>query len=114
MITSLDAASKRLSWQEIEKHLKDTQSDEAKKIIAFHPEEASVDIDIGKIVRIHVHEGLEQNAGRYHDVIKKFKKKKDRCSCGDENGPGQKECPKTGFYPHEKTLVPPLPLVYYQ
>ena len=31
LITSLDAASKRLSWQEMEKHLKGTQSERCKK-----------------------------------------------------------------------------------
>ena len=48
VISSLDAASKRLSWQEIEHHLKDTSSADAKRIVAFHPDEAAVDLDIGK------------------------------------------------------------------
>ncbi|MGA2121922.1 MAG: ribosome rescue protein RqcH [Methanoregula sp.] len=76
LITSLDTASRRLSWQEIEKHLKDAASPDAKKIITFYPGEAAVDVDIGKLVKIYVHEGVEQNAGRYHDVIKKFRRKK--------------------------------------
>ena len=76
LITALDTASRRLSWQEIEKHLKNTASPDAKKIITFYPGEAAVDVDIGKLVKIYVHEGVEQNAGRYHDVIKKFRKKK--------------------------------------
>jgi predicted ribosome quality control (RQC) complex YloA/Tae2 family protein len=102
VITSLDAASKRLSWQEIEKHLKDTQSNDAKKIVAFHPEEASVDIDIGKIVRIHVHEGLEQNAGRYHDVIKKFRKKKTGALAAMKTVPVKKNVRKRDFVPLKK------------
>jgi predicted ribosome quality control (RQC) complex YloA/Tae2 family protein len=102
VITSLDAASKRLSWQEIEKHLKDTQSNDAKKIVAFHPEEASVDIDIGKIVRIHVHEGLEQNAGRYHDVIKKFRKKKAGALAAMKTVPVKKLVRKRDFIPMKK------------
>ena len=102
LITSLDTASKRLSWQEIEKHLKDTQSNDAKKIVAFHPEEASVDIDIGKIVRIHVHEGLEQNAGRYHDVIKKFKKKKVGALAAMKTVPVKKNVRKRDFIPMKK------------
>ena len=102
VITSLDAASKQLSWQEIEKHLKDTQSNDAKKIVAFHPEEASVDIDIGKIVRIHVHEGLEQNAGRYHDVIKKFKKKKAGALVAMKTVPVKKTVRKRDFIPMKK------------
>lgn len=77
VISSLDAASKRLSWQEIEHHLKDTSTADAKRIVAFHPEEAAVEIDMGKKVKIFVHDSVEQNAGRYYDVIKKFKKKKE-------------------------------------
>jgi predicted ribosome quality control (RQC) complex YloA/Tae2 family protein len=76
LITSLDAASKQLSWQEIERHLKGATSADAKKITAFYPDEAAVEVDIGKRVKIFVHEGIEQNAGRYYDVIKKFRKKK--------------------------------------
>jgi predicted ribosome quality control (RQC) complex YloA/Tae2 family protein len=102
VITSLDAASKRLSWQEIEKHLKGTQSNDAKRIVAFHPEEASVDLDIGKIVRIHVHEGLEQNAGRYHDVIKKFRKKKAGALAAMKTLPVKKKTQKRDFIPMKK------------
>ncbi|OPX64523.1 MULTISPECIES: ribosome rescue protein RqcH [unclassified Methanoregula] len=102
VITSLDAASKRLSWQEIEKHLKGTQSADAKKIIAFHPEEASVDLDIGKVVRIHVHESLEQNAGRYHDIIKKFKKKKAGALAAMKDVPVKKKVQKREFVPMKK------------
>ena len=102
LITSLDTATKQLSWQEIERHLKDTQSADAKKIVAFHPEEASVDIDIGKIVRIYVHEGLEQNAGRYHDVIKKFKKKKAGALAAMKTVPVKKKVQKRDFIPMKK------------
>ncbi len=77
VISSLDTASKTHSWQDIERLLMDNHSPEVKKIVAFYPEEAAVDIDIGKRVKIFVHEGIEQNAGRYYDVIKKFRKKKE-------------------------------------
>jgi len=77
VISSLDTASKRLSWQEIEHHIRDTSSGDAKRIVAVHPEDAAVDLDLGKKVKIFVHESIEQNAGRYYDVIKKFKKKKE-------------------------------------
>lgn len=78
VIASLDAASKRLSWQEIEKQLKDASTPDAKRISAFYPGEAAVDMDLGgKKVKIYVHESIEQNAGRYYTTIKKFKKKKD-------------------------------------
>jgi predicted ribosome quality control (RQC) complex YloA/Tae2 family protein len=102
VITAFDAASKRFSWQEIEKNLKGTQSDEAKKIIAVHPEEASVDIDIGKVVRVHVHEGLEQNAGRYHDIIKKFRKKKAGALAAMKTVPVKKTVRKRDFVPMKK------------
>jgi predicted ribosome quality control (RQC) complex YloA/Tae2 family protein len=78
------------------------QSDTAKKIVAFHPEEASVDIDLGMIVRIHVHEGLEQNAGRYHDVIKKFKKKKAGALAAMKTVPVTKNIRKREFVPLKK------------
>ena len=77
VISSLDAASKRLSWQEIEHHLRNTTTTDAKRIVALHPDEAAVEIDIGKKVKIFVHESVEQNAGRDYDLIKKFKKKKE-------------------------------------
>lgn len=77
LISTLDTASKRLSWQEIEKHLSGAQSADAKKIVRFFPDEAAVEIDIGRSVKIHVHDSVEQNAGRYYDIIKKFKKKKE-------------------------------------
>jgi len=77
MISSLDLASKTLSWQEMEKLLRNTELPGAKKIVAFYPEEAAVEIDLGKHVKLFVHEGIEQNAGRYYDVIKKFRRKKE-------------------------------------
>ena len=77
MISSLDLASKTLSWQEMEKLLRNTELPGAKKIVAFYPEEAAVEIDLGKHVKLFVHEGIEQNVGRYYDVIKKFRRKKE-------------------------------------
>ena len=77
VISSLDLASKTHSWQEIEKITGQSNSPDARKIVAFYPDEAAVEIDIGKRVKIFVHEGIEQNAGRYYDVIKKFRKKKE-------------------------------------
>jgi len=77
VISSLDLASKTHSWQEIERLLRDNNSPDVKKIVVFYPEEAAVELDIGKRVKIFLHEGIEQNAGRYYDVIKKFRKKKE-------------------------------------
>ena len=102
LIAGLDTASRQLSWQEIEKQLKDVQSATAGKIVAFHPEEASVDIDIGKIVRIHAHESLEQNAGRYHDIIKKFRKKKSGALAAMKAIPAKKNVRKREFVSMKK------------
>ena len=77
LIEALDAASRQLSWQEVERHLRGLSSPEARKIVAFHPDEAAVEVDIGKTVKIYVHESVEQNAGRYYDIVKKFRKKKE-------------------------------------
>jgi predicted ribosome quality control (RQC) complex YloA/Tae2 family protein len=102
VIAALGAASREHSWQEIEKRVKALKSDEAKKIVAFHTEEASVDIDLGRIVRIHVREGLEQNAGRYHDVIKKFRKKKAGALAAMQSTPAKKKVQKREFVPLKK------------
>lgn len=102
LITSLDTASRQLSWQEIEKHLKDAKSADAKRIVAFHPGEAAVDVDIGKRVKIYVHEGLEQNAGRYHDLIKKFRKKKAGALAAMKTVPVRKTVRKRDFIPLKK------------
>jgi predicted ribosome quality control (RQC) complex YloA/Tae2 family protein len=102
VIASLSAASRRLSWQEIEQHLRDSPSETAKKIVAVHPEEASVDLDIGRIVRIHVHESLEQNAGRYHDMIKKFRKKKEGALAAMKTVPEKKTVRRREFVPMKR------------
>ena len=102
LINSLDAASRQLSWQEIELHFKDTSSADAKKITAFHPDEAAVEIDIGKRVKIYVHEGIEQNAGRYYDVIKKFKKKKTGALAAMKNMAVRKKAQRREHVPMKK------------
>lgn len=91
VISSLDLASKTHSWQEIEKITRQSNSPDAKKIVAFYPEEAAVEIDIGKRVKVFVHEGIEQNAGRYYDVIKKFRKKKEGALKAMKTAPPKKK-----------------------
>ena len=78
IITTLDEASKDRSWQEIERVLKSNGDNPAAKMIrAVHPAEAAVELDLGgERVKVYVHETIEQNLGRYYDLIKKFKKKK--------------------------------------
>ena len=77
VITSLNAATKTHSWQEIAKILKGNSLPVAKKIVAVYPEDAAVELDLGQKIKIYVHEGVEQNAERYYAVIKKFRKKKE-------------------------------------
>ncbi|HNX17350.1 MAG TPA: ribosome rescue protein RqcH [Methanoregula sp.] len=77
VISLLDTASKGHSWQEIEHQIRSSSAADAKRIVAFYPDEAAVDIDIGKKVKIFVHDNIEQNTGRYYDLVKKFKKKKE-------------------------------------
>jgi len=102
IIATLDTASKSYSWQEIEKRIRETPSPEARKIITFYPAEAAVDVDIGKRVKIFVHESLEQNAGRYHDLIKKFKRKKAGALTAMAAFVPKKETKKRDFIPLKK------------
>ena len=102
VITSLDTASKRLSWQEIEHHLRGTSTADAKRIVAFHPDEAAVEIDIGKKVKIFVHDSVEQNVGRYYDIIKKFKKKKEGALVAMKNVKPKKKVIRHDIVPMKK------------
>ncbi|HUT39505.1 MAG TPA: ribosome rescue protein RqcH [Methanoregula sp.] len=102
VISSLDLASKTRSWQEIEKLLRNKESPDAKKIVAFYPGEAAVEIDIGKNVKIFVHEGIEQNAGRYYDVIKKFRRKKEGALKAMKTTLPKKKEQKRDFIPMKK------------
>ncbi len=70
--------------------------------MAFYPGEAAVDVDIGKRVKIYVHESVEQNAGRYHDVIKKFRRKKAGALVAMETVAVRKQTRKREFIPLKK------------
>ncbi|MDD1691942.1 MAG: NFACT family protein [Methanoregula sp.] len=102
VIKTLDAASKTHSWQEMEKLIRKKDSEAAKKIVAFHPEEAAVEVDLGKRVKIYVHEGIEQNAGRYYDIIKKFRKKKEGAFRAMKTPLPRKKEPIRDFIPMKK------------
>ncbi len=76
VISSLGEASRRMSWQEIEKVLSAHRSGPAAHVIEVHPADASVDLDLGgEKITIHVHESIEVNLGRYFDQQKKWKRK---------------------------------------
>lgn len=78
IITTLDRESKERSWQEIDQILKsNSENAAAKRIHAVHPAEAAVELNLGgEIVKIYVHETIEQNISRQYDQIKKFKRKR--------------------------------------
>jgi predicted ribosome quality control (RQC) complex YloA/Tae2 family protein len=75
ILDSLGRASRTHSWQEIGEILKAQKSGPAKKILAVHPEEGSVDVDLGERVTLYVLENVEANAGRYYEQAKKYRKK---------------------------------------
>lgn len=77
IIKTLDRESRRRSWQEIETMLKASGNPVARAIVSVNPAEASVEIDAGMRLTIHVHDGIEANAGRYYDLAKKFRKKRE-------------------------------------
>lgn len=77
IIETLRDASSRMSWQEIEKVLKSSDLPETEKITCVHADRASVDLDLGTTVEIFVNESIENNVGRYYDLVKKFKKKRE-------------------------------------
>lgn len=77
VIATLSKESRKRSWQEIATILRKNPAGMAAKIVAVHPETASVELDLGERVLIDVNEGIEQNAGRYYDEIKKFRRKKE-------------------------------------
>ena len=100
VIQGLETASRKYSWQEIEKILNENRDSVAVKIIAVHPEEASVDIDLGLPVTIYIHDNIEVNLGRYFTQIKKYRKKIDGAKAAME-----RPVPKSAVH---KTTVPIL------
>jgi predicted ribosome quality control (RQC) complex YloA/Tae2 family protein len=77
VIETLSKERQQRSWQEIAAIRKKNPAGTADRIVAVHPETASVELDLGERVLIETDEGIEQNAGRYYDEIKKYRRKKD-------------------------------------
>ncbi|HJJ31699.1 MAG TPA: ribosome rescue protein RqcH [Methanocorpusculum sp.] len=77
-IDVLEAASKKMSWQDIAAVLKKSDMPAAKRIVSLDAAKASVVLDLGEKqkVTIFIHESLEANAGRYSEQAKKFRAKK--------------------------------------
>lgn len=95
IIATLDRVSQSLSWQEIEEVLKKSDLPAAKKVVAVHPAEAAVELDLGVRVKIFVRESVEANLEHYYDQIKKFRKKTEGALAAMERGAAKsKEKPK--------------------
>ncbi|MBP2145664.1 putative ribosome quality control (RQC) complex YloA/Tae2 family protein [Methanofollis sp. W23] len=99
VIAVLDQVSKERSWQEIEAVLKESDLPAAQVVVAVHPADAAVDLDLeGVQVKVYVHESVEVNLQHYYDQIKKFKKKKQGALDAMARGvPKKKEKPKETF-----------------
>ncbi len=77
VITTLEAASRTRSWQEIAGLLKGAENPVARRILRVDPATASVEVDLGgERVTLCVHETVEQNVERLYGQARKFKKKR--------------------------------------
>ncbi len=77
ILSTLKNASASTSWQDIEKILKESNSESAAAIKMIYPAESAIDLEIeGKTVKLFVQESIEANANRYYELAKKFKKKR--------------------------------------
>lgn len=77
LIDILKAASEKLSWQDIEKLIKNANHPAAKMIVSVNPADASVVVDLGMKVTISVQKSVEGNVGVYYDQMKKFRSKRE-------------------------------------
>lgn len=75
IIRVLDQESRKRSWQEIERIVRTAGQGPASRIVSVNAEKASVDVDIGEIVTLYVHESLEANIGLLFEAEKKLKRK---------------------------------------
>lgn len=75
LIATLSEAERRFSWQEIEARLKGSDQGLAARIVAVHPAEAALELNLGERVKVHVRESIEENIGRYFDETKKYRRK---------------------------------------
>ncbi|MDE2442835.1 MAG: ribosome rescue protein RqcH [Methanocorpusculum sp.] len=78
-IDVLAQASAKMSWQDIARVLKGADTPAAKRIVSVNPADASVVLDLGEKynVTVFVHESLEANVGRYYQVAKRFRAKRE-------------------------------------
>ena len=93
-IRALRSASENHSWQEIEKTLKRSDSPLARKVVAVHPAEAAVTLDIGVQVKIPVNQSIEETVSSFYDQIKKFRGKKEGALAAMEKAPRERAAPE--------------------
>ncbi|HJJ55630.1 MAG TPA: NFACT family protein, partial [Methanocorpusculum sp.] len=70
IIQILNNASSKMSWQDIEKRIKDSNTDASTKIVSVNPSDASVVVNLNEKhnITIFIHENIEQNIGRYYQL----------------------------------------------
>jgi len=77
LISTLQAASQKMSWQEIAKVLKTADHPAAAMIVSVNPSDASVVIDLGMKVTIWIQKSVEGNVAVYYEQMKKFRSKRE-------------------------------------
>lgn len=74
-IQVLDAASQKMSWQEIADLLKRSDHPAAAMIVSVNPADATVVLDLGMKVTIAIKKSVEENVAVYYEQKKKFRSK---------------------------------------
>ncbi len=97
VIDTLAKASATRSWQEIEEIIRKDTSGAGTKILKIYPEDAAVDLDLGVVARIYVNESIDQNAGRYYDQVKRFRRKLAGAKAAMEREVARTVKKKTGY-----------------
>ncbi len=77
VLSALSVARKTRSWQEIEGLLKKSDTPLARRVVAVHPAEDAVELDIGIPVKLPLHQSVEETVGGYYDQIKKLRRKRE-------------------------------------
>lgn len=77
VLSALSDARKTRSWQEIESLLKKSDTPLARRVVAVHPAENAVEVDIGVSVKLPLHQSIEETVGSYYDQIKRLRRKRE-------------------------------------
>jgi predicted ribosome quality control (RQC) complex YloA/Tae2 family protein len=84
ILRTLRDARSRHSWQEITRILRESSHAGARRIVEVYPDESAVELDLGEKVKIYVADSVEKNAARYHEQMKKLKKKTEGATAAME------------------------------